>query len=68
MRPACRHAKPRAEKAQTDANMLALEKRLSDAMGLNVNVDHKDPGGTVHIHYRTLEQFDEIVRRITEGG
>ena len=50
--------------AVKDANMLALEKRLSDAMGLKVSVDHKDPGGAVHIHYRTLEQFDEIVRRL----
>jgi ParB family chromosome partitioning protein len=57
--------KARAEKATTsDPNMLAVEKRLSDAIGLKVSVDHKDPGGTVHIHYRTLEQFDEIVRRM----
>jgi ParB family chromosome partitioning protein len=60
--------KPRVEKAKSDPNMLALEKRLSDAMGLKVSVDHKDPGGTVQIHYRTLEQFDEIVRRIAERG
>jgi ParB family chromosome partitioning protein len=58
--------KPRAEKPKSDPNLLALDKRMSDAMGLKVKVDHKDPGGTVHIHYRTLEQFDEIVRRI--GG
>jgi ParB family transcriptional regulator, chromosome partitioning protein len=58
--------KPRADKTKSDPNMLALEKRLSDALGLKVSVDHKDPGGTVHIHYRSLEQFDEIVRRIAE--
>ncbi len=56
--------KARTEKSKADPNMLALEKRLSDAMGLKVTVDHRDPAGTVHIHYRTLEQFDEIVRRI----
>ncbi len=56
--------KARSEKAQPDPNLLALEKRLTDAMGLKVSVDHKDPAGTVHIHYRTLEQFDEIVRRM----
>jgi ParB family chromosome partitioning protein len=56
--------KARTEKSKADPNMLALEKRLSDTMGLKVTVDHRDPTGTVHIHYRTLEQFDEIVRRI----
>jgi ParB family chromosome partitioning protein len=63
-----RKAKAPAGKVAKDANMRALEKRLSDAMGLTVTVDHKDPGGSVHIHYKTLEQFDEIVRRVTEGG
>jgi ParB family chromosome partitioning protein len=56
--------KGRTEKSKADPNMLVLEKRLSDAMGLKVTVDHRDPAGTVHIHYRNLEQFDEIVRRI----
>jgi ParB family transcriptional regulator, chromosome partitioning protein len=35
---------------------------------LKVTVDHKDPGGAVHIHYRTLEQFDEIVRRLEKDS
>jgi ParB family chromosome partitioning protein len=43
---------------------VALEKRMSDALGLAVSVDHRDPGGTVHIRYRDLEQFDEILRRL----
>ena len=60
--------KATAQKTAKDANLLALEKRMTDALGLKVSVDHKDPGGTVHIHYRTLEQFDEIVRRMAERG
>jgi ParB family chromosome partitioning protein len=51
-------------KASKDANILAVEKRLSDAIGLRVNVDNKGTSGTVHIHYRSVEQFDEIMRRI----
>ena len=43
---------------------VALEKRMSDALGLAVSVDHRDPGGTVQIRYRDLEQFDEILRRL----
>ena len=48
--------------------MLALEKRVSDALGLKVTIDHRDPGGIVHIRYRNLDQFDEIVRRLAKGG
>src|SRR5438105_12262003 len=34
---------------QKDADTLALEKRVSDALGLTVTVNHRDPGGTVQI-------------------
>src|SRR3979411_1057702 len=51
-----------------DADTIALEKRVSDALGLAVSVDHRDPGGTVHIRYRDLDQLEEIVRRLDTGG
>ncbi len=57
--------KPRAEKASKDANIVAVEKRLSDAIGLRVIIDNKGTSGTVQIQYRSVEQFDEIMRRIT---
>ena len=47
-----------------DADTLALEKRVSDILGLAVSVDHRNPGGTVHIRYRDIEQLDEILRRL----
>ena len=56
-----------AAKVDKDADTLALEKRVSDALGLAVTVSHRDPGGTVQINYRNLEQLDEVVRRL-EGG
>jgi ParB family chromosome partitioning protein len=59
--------KPRGGKAK-DPDTVALEKRVSDALGLAVSVDHRDPGGTVHIRYRDLEQLDEIVRRLDKGS
>jgi ParB family transcriptional regulator, chromosome partitioning protein len=49
-----------------DADTAALEKRISDALGLAVSIDHRDSAGTVHIRYRDLDQLDEIVRRL--GG
>jgi ParB family chromosome partitioning protein len=47
-----------------DADTLALEKRLSDALGLAVTIDHRGQGGVVDIRYRSVEQLDEIVRRL----
>ena len=47
-----------------DADTIALEKRVSDVLGLAVSVDHGVRGGTVHIRYRDLEQLDEILRRL----
>lgn len=47
-----------------DADTLALEKRVSDALGLVVSVDHRGAKGTLHIHYRDLDQLDEILRRL----
>jgi ParB family transcriptional regulator, chromosome partitioning protein len=37
---------------------------LSDASGLKVVISHKDKGGEVRIAYRTLEQLDELCRRL----
>ena len=47
-----------------DSDTVALEKRVSDALGLRVSIDHGDSGGTVHIRYRDLDQLDEIVKRL----
>jgi ParB family transcriptional regulator, chromosome partitioning protein len=51
-----------------DPDTVALEKRIGDALGLKVSVDHRNPGGVVQIHYRDLEQFDEVVRRLDAGS
>ena len=49
-----------------DANTIALERRLSDALGLGVTVDHRGEGGTLHIKYRNLEQLDAVLKKL--GG
>jgi ParB family chromosome partitioning protein len=56
--------KARADKVLKDPDTLALEKRVSDALGLAVTVDHKNPGGVVQIRYRDLDQLDEILKRL----
>ncbi len=50
--------------AAKDADTAALEKRLTDALGLKVAIDHKGEHGSVHIAYRDLDQLDEIVKRL----
>jgi ParB family transcriptional regulator, chromosome partitioning protein len=65
--PVRKPQKGRGGKAK-DPNTVALEKRVSDALGLAVTIDHRDPGGTVHIRYRELEQLDDIVRRLDKGN
>jgi ParB family transcriptional regulator, chromosome partitioning protein len=53
-------------KLEKDADTRALEKTLSEALGLAVAVKHNGAaGGAVNIHYKNLDQFDEIVRRLT---
>jgi ParB family chromosome partitioning protein len=47
-----------------DADTMALEKRLSDSLGLVVGIDHRGKGGVLHVRYRTLEQLDEVIRRL----
>ncbi len=47
-----------------DADTRALEKRLSDALGLDVRVDHRGGGGTLMIKYSDLDQLDEVIRKL----
>ena len=61
-----RPRKPR-QPIHKDADTVALEKRLADALGLQVTIDHKGEGGALHIHYRDLDQLDEVVRRLEQG-
>ncbi len=55
-------AKPKAAK---DADTLALEKSLSDLLGLTATVDHRaDGAGELRLKYRSLEQLDDLCRRL----
>jgi ParB family transcriptional regulator, chromosome partitioning protein len=47
-----------------NANLLALEKRISDALGLVVSIDDRAKGGTLSIRYRNLDQLDDVLRRL----
>jgi ParB family transcriptional regulator, chromosome partitioning protein len=54
--------RPRTPK---DADTRALEKRVSDALGLQVSVNHRgDGGGVLHVNYRSLEQLEDVLMRL----
>lgn len=54
----------RAPKPEKDADTKALEKRLSDGLGLKVAIAHKPEkgAGELKIKYKSVEQLDEICR------
>jgi len=55
---------PRKSRVDKDPDTLALEKRVSDALGLRVTIDHRGDGGVMHIRYTGLDQLDDVVRRL----
>ena len=48
-----------------DADLAALERQLGDLLGLRVKVAHGKSGGTVALHYSTLDQLDMICQRLS---
>lgn len=63
--PAAAPKQPKAP-AVKDADTVALEKLLSDVTGLRVTLAHKDQGGEIRIGYKTLEQLDDLCRRLQQ--
>ena len=49
-----------------DADTKALEHNLSNTLGMTVEIEHKGKnGGMVKIAYKSLEQLDELIRRLS---
>ncbi|CAK02636.1 ParB/RepB/Spo0J family partition protein [Bartonella tribocorum] len=60
-------ANPKTKKRTTiekDAETKSLEKLLADVIGMKVIIRHGKKGGDLKIHYSSLEQLDEICRRL----
>ncbi|RWL21201.1 MAG: ParB/RepB/Spo0J family partition protein [Mesorhizobium sp.] len=55
-----------AAPAQKDADTLALEKLMTGTIGMIVTIEHKERGGVISVAYRTLEQLDELCRRLKQ--
>jgi ParB family chromosome partitioning protein len=56
----------RRTKATKSPDIRALERRLSDALGLSVEIAPRGAGGEVRVRYKTHEQFEAISRKL--GG
>lgn len=54
--------RPRTAKQDAGAETRALERDLSERLGLRVSLDHRGKSGKVTIAYRDLDQLDGIVR------
>ncbi len=59
-----RKGKSGKKTAAKDADTRAVEKGLSDVLGLEVTIAHRGGKGEVRIKYTSLEQLDDVVRRL----
>ncbi len=60
--------KPSGKPAK-DPNIADLEASISNRLGLKTQIVHRgDKGGEVRISYKTLEQLDELTRRLSKSA
>jgi ParB family chromosome partitioning protein len=60
-------AKPVASAGEGSADVAALEQDLADALGLKVQLADKGGKGEITIRYGSLEQLDDLCRRLMRG-
>ncbi|MGD2134187.1 MAG: ParB/RepB/Spo0J family partition protein [Maricaulaceae bacterium] len=52
-----------------DSSTVALESSVAEALGLEVDIRHRgDAGGEIRIRYATLEQLEDVCRRLQAGA
>ncbi len=51
-----------------DVDTLSLERDLANLLGLKVGIKFKGGGGSLTVHYDSLEQLDDILLRLGKGG
>ncbi|MBK20499.1 MAG: chromosome partitioning protein ParB [Rhodospirillaceae bacterium] len=57
---------PRVKSPQKDPDTLALERSLTDILGLTVEIDFNGSSGIVAVNYSNLDQLDDIIRRLSD--
>jgi ParB family chromosome partitioning protein len=53
---------PVNKKEEKDADTRAMEKLLSDALGMRVDIHHDSGRGEVRVTYQSLDQLDALCR------
>jgi len=53
--------------APKDPDTLSLERDLTNLLGLKVSIDFAGKSGSLTIHYQTLEQLDDVLRRLNQA-
>lgn len=56
-----------AKGPEKDADTRALEGDLGAQLGMAVRIDHRDPGGSLIISYRDLEELDLLCQLLSSG-
>ncbi len=59
-------ARPRKPQAKVDADTLALEEKLSLALGAKVVIRHAGEAGEMRIAFRNFDQLDDFCRRLCQ--
>lgn len=60
--------KPLTGKSRKDADTLALEQDLANALGMRVSIDAKNGKGSIKIAFQDLDQLDEVIDRLRSSG
>ncbi len=60
--------KPKRATFESSADVQALEQDLADALGIKVELRDKDGWGELTLRYGSLEQLDELCRRLMKMG
>ncbi|HEC90579.1 MAG TPA: ParB/RepB/Spo0J family partition protein [Alphaproteobacteria bacterium] len=59
--------KSKRKKTAKDADTLVLERDLANLLGLKVDIKFTGKGGTLTFHYKSLDQLDEILSRLSHA-
>lgn len=59
--------RPAKARRYKDADTQAVEKRLTDALGLSVDLNHKGPGGALKISYKTSDQLEALIKKLSKN-
>ncbi len=59
-----KNAKPSKSTAQSDADILALEKGLQKLIGLKVKIQTDGKAGSITFYYQDLDQLDGIIKKL----